>query len=77
MRLPGCIRRAYPIEGSTDRVVLFNWSTDPEPLKRNVARVFGDAVEVSMGEPSAHSQGTASVPSHLLDPHCAALQLGR
>lgn len=33
------ISRQFSIAGSTDRVVLFSWAADPEPLKRNVARV--------------------------------------
>ena len=33
------VLRSFPIEGTDDRVVLFSWSTNPEPLQHNVARV--------------------------------------
>ena len=33
------VNRSFVVEGSTDRVVLFSWSADPEPRQRNVVRV--------------------------------------
>ena len=33
------VNRAIALPGSDDRVVLFSWSTNPEPRQRNVARV--------------------------------------
>ena len=33
------VSRKFPVTGSTDQVILFSWGADPQPLKRNVARV--------------------------------------
>lgn len=33
------IRRTFRVAGSTDRIVLFAWATDPEPRRRNLARI--------------------------------------
>ncbi len=39
MRASGRVARKFPIAGGSDRLVLFSWSANPEPLQRNVARV--------------------------------------